>query len=257
VPCVFCRKDGPLSDEHVFPKWLQPHLAPDGEDGTHRRLIFRAGETEVAEHAYRGQPATQVVKAVCKECNEGWMGRLEGEAKPYLLSMVRGNTRSYYRQGQTLIASWFVKTALVAGSKFKPSLPTEFYSAMFEDHRPSTNTRVWLAATPYTGHHQSDFRPIRIEPDDRPPHSEPNCFSAMIVADQVVGFVVSWLDAVPSTDRLLEEFGPALVRVWPVAEPKVTWPSPAGRLDFAQLDALADTVVAIDDVTAGRGVPNG
>jgi hypothetical protein len=257
VPCVFCQKKGPLSDEHIFPKWLQPHLAdPEGEDGTHRRMSFRSGDAEVYEHSYRGQPATVVVKSVCKGCNNGWMASLEGAAKPYLLSMIRGNTRAYYEHGQALIATWFVKTALVAGSKFKPSLPADFYSALIEDRRPTTTTHVWLAGTPYDAHHQSDFRPIRVQTDGKPPPPEPNAFSAMIVVGQLVGFVVSWLDAVPSTDRVMQEFGPALIPIWSVTEPTVTWPPRAGRLDFAALDALANTVVAVDDVIAGRGRPN-
>jgi hypothetical protein len=148
-----------------------------------------------------------------------------------------------------------VKTALIVGSKFKPALPSDFYTDLYRDRRPSGNTLVWLAGTPYDGQHQSDFRPIITQPDDSSPSPEPNSFSALVSVGQMVGFVVAWLGS-PSTTRLIRDFGPALVPIWPPTQPAATWPPRDGRLDFAQLDALADTIVSMADVLAGRGRPN-
>ena len=50
--------------------------------------------------------------------------------------------------------------------------------------------------------------------------------------------------------------GPALVPVWPPPPEPVTWPSPAGRLDFDGLEAMADAFVTVEDVIAGRGRPH-
>jgi hypothetical protein len=52
------------------------------------------------------------------------MSDLEREAKPFLLSMIRGHRRMYYRRGQCVVATWLLKTALVAGSRFDPALPS-------------------------------------------------------------------------------------------------------------------------------------
>jgi hypothetical protein len=46
------------------------------------------------------------------------MSDLESRAKPYLLSMINGYSRTYYPRGQELLATWAVKTALICGSKF-------------------------------------------------------------------------------------------------------------------------------------------
>lgn len=255
MPCVFCRRDVPLTAEHVFPRWTQPYFAdPDGQHGTHRRVTIRA-DSETVETTHRGQPATLRVRSVCAECNNGWMAELEANAKPFLVTMLRGNTRAYYERGQTLIATWLVKTSLVAGSKFSPRLPSEFYTALHAEQQPSANTRVWLASTPYDGHHQSDFRPIRTHDSDEPPPSAPNAFSGMVVLGRFVGFVVSWLNSSPSIERLLARFEPALVPVWPYTAP-ATWPARGGALDFDALDQLADAIVAAHDVKAGRGQPN-
>jgi len=253
---VFCRRDVPLTAEHVFPQWTRRFLTdPDGGLGTHTRITLRAGG-EVDERSHPGQAATGTVRSVCAECNNGWMSRLESEAAPFLLSMIRGHTRTYHPHGRTLIATWFVKTALVAGSKFTPTLPPDFYTQLFVDRQPSANTLVWLAATPYDEHHQSDFRPIRTQHEDEPPPPEPNSFSAMIVVGQLVGFIVSWLEAVPATTRLQARFGPALLPMWPTNVGTGTWPPRAGRLDFDMLDALADSIVSTEDVETGQGRPN-
>lgn len=235
----------------MFPRWSQPYL---GGEGTHTRVAIRAGAGDI-ETTYKGPPATQVVRSVCAECNNGWMSALETNAKPFLESMIRGSTRTYHEAGQALIATWFVKTSLVAGSKFTPLLPAEFYTSLQADRLPSANTRVWLASTPYDEHHQSDFRPIRVHDADEPPPPIPNAFSGLIVVGRLAGFVVSGLDSVPSTARVLARFEPALVPVWPYTA-QVTWPPRGGALDFDALDGLADTVAAIDDVKAGRGRPN-
>lgn len=256
MPCVFCQRNEPLSAEHVFPRWTQPFLAESQDDeGTHTRITIRAGQADDTR-SHRGKPATLTVRSVCADCNNGWMSRLEEQAKPYLLTMIRGHGRTYYEHGQALIATWLVKTALVAGSKFTPLLPAEIYRQLYDDLQPSDNTIVWLARTPYEEMHYTDFRPIRTHPDESPPPATPNSYSALLAVGQLAGFVVSWLDAVPSTATTEENFGPALVQAWPRPDGTATWPPRGGALDFDQLDALADTVVAAPDVRSGRGRPN-
>jgi hypothetical protein len=254
VSCIFCRRDVPLTVEHVFPKWTRPYLTSGGT-GTHTQMTIRTGEP-TKEHSHKGAPATLTRRSVCAQCNNGWMSDLEVKAKPFLLSMIRGHTRTYYATGQTVIATWMLKTALIAGSRFRPALPPEFYVQLYEEQRPSQHTCVWLAGAPYAEHHQSDFRPIRMQPEGGDPPPEPNAFSAMIVVGQLVGFVLSWQKTEPPTTRLRTAFGPAIVQVWP-SEQDITWPPPGGRLNMGYLDALADTIVSVDDVQAGRGRPTG
>jgi hypothetical protein len=254
MPCVFCRRDVSLSAEHVFADWIQPYLIdPEGDTGTHHRITLRAGHPE-DRRTHRGQPATLTVRSVCPACNNGWMSDLEVAAKPYLVSMIEGHGRTYYEHGQELIATWLVKTALVAGSKFPPLLPASFYTELFERRKPSANTWVWLAGAAYSGQHYSDYRPFRTHEDDSPPPSTPNSFSAVLAVGQFVGMVVAWLDAVPSVDRIENDYGPAVLEL--LTGDPVFWPPRGGRLNFAGLDGLADAVVPAADVAAGRPAPN-
>ena len=243
MPCVFCRKDATLTAEHVLPQWIRPHVSDPGGRGTHTRTEIRVGEW-VDERSFAAKPAALKVRSVCATCNNGWMSDLEDEAKPFLLSMINGHRRTYYRRGQCLIATWLLKTALVAGSKFEPALPSDFYERLYAERQPSDDTRVWLARTPYREHHQSDFRPIRVHPDDQPPPDKPNALSAMISVANLAGFLVCWLDRDPPLSGL-DRFAPALVRIWPYEARSVTWPPLGGGLDFTQLDQLADSLVPV------------
>ena len=239
--CVFCRRDVPLTKEHVFPQWTQPFLG-DGV-GRHTHIEITP-DGSIEERSHRGRAATVTIRSICADCNNGWMSQLEEQAKPFLLSMLRGSTQTYHDQGRTLIATWLVKTALAAGSKSDPPLPPHFYTDLRRDQRPSDNTRVWLAGTPYDAHHQTDFRPIRTHDEDEPPPEKPNLFSALVVVGQIAGVVVSWEDRMPPVDNLLSTFGPALVEIWPIDGGGATWPPRAGALDFGALDVLPETIVS-------------
>jgi hypothetical protein len=254
MPCVFCRSGGPMSAEHVIPEWTQPFLG-DGavEPGTRTRTTIRRGEG-VDETSHPALPATLTVRSVCKACNEGWMSDLETKAKPFLASMLNGHGREYHAGGRTLIATWLVKTALVAGSKFAPALPSQFYSDLYATKQPSPNTQVWLAAGSELNMHSHDFRPITVSNPEEPLPTQPNTFSSVIAVGQLAGFVVSWLDAKPGLSRL-RRFRPALVPLWPLSAARCLWP-PQKRLDYDGLDRLADTVVHAGDVEHERVRPN-
>ena len=64
------------------------------------------------------------------------MSRLEDEAKPWLLSMIKGHGRTYHDKGKRLVAQWTVKTALVSGSAFQVRTPAHFYEHFYESQMP-------------------------------------------------------------------------------------------------------------------------
>jgi hypothetical protein len=255
--CIFCGRDRTLSAEHVYSAWLRPYLHkhPEDGDGTHHHIHIHRGGPDV--QTYSAPPATQTVRSVCAECNNGWMSQLESGAKPCLESMIKGHQRTYYAGGQELIATWLVKTALVSGSKFDPRLPASFYTDLYETRKPSPNTRVWIAGTAYEGQHYIDYRPLRSVADGEPrPEAPiiPNAYSAVLAVGQFAGMIVSWEGQVPSMDRIESHYGPALIEL--LQGHPVTWPPRGGRLDFRGLEDLADSVVTIEAVMSGNPLPN-
>ncbi len=75
--CVFCRRTGYISAEHVFPQWSREYLREAEGEGTHTRKILHT-DGQISETSHKGDPATITVKTVCQTCNNGWTSRLEG-----------------------------------------------------------------------------------------------------------------------------------------------------------------------------------
>src|SRR6185436_285940 len=86
--CLFCgaNGEGVLTKEHV-PQWLLKHLdLPAGD------LLFQGvadSATEILLESPRIHSTFNFVQGhFCEECNTGWMGRLEGVAKPILVPLI-------------------------------------------------------------------------------------------------------------------------------------------------------------------------
>jgi hypothetical protein len=62
MSCAFCRKPGPLTREHIWPKWLH--------DSHEYSLKYHSAPDKVL-------PAEQVIKDVCAECNNGPLSALD------------------------------------------------------------------------------------------------------------------------------------------------------------------------------------
>ena len=86
--CVGCGKpftEVARSREHILPEWLaieveQPDLSLNQ---------YRHNEDKVEDELLRSHDlGSFVIKNVCGDCNNGWMSRLEGRAKPMLLELM-------------------------------------------------------------------------------------------------------------------------------------------------------------------------
>lgn len=106
LECAFCTSRGPLTREHVWPQWLAEVI-----DRKQPVMARAGGGVEYRE--WKTRPLQHVVQRVCAACNSGWMSRLETAAKPLLLSMIRGEARTYSRDEHWVMARWAAKTVAV------------------------------------------------------------------------------------------------------------------------------------------------
>jgi len=108
---------------------------------THRQRFATVGhEPEVRE--YRRPPWRVKVGAVCAECNNGWMSRLESEAKQYANEMLCGRGRALHARGQEVLAMWATVKVLVAEFTVpveQRRVPLEHYSLV---HRARESFRL-------------------------------------------------------------------------------------------------------------------
>lgn len=112
--CLFCgaNGEGVLTKEHVIPQWLLKHLDLPADD-----LLFQGvadSATETLLESPRIHSTFNFVQGhVCEECNTGWMGRLEGVAKPILVPLIEKERtiESLSPEDAEIVGKWAVKTA--------------------------------------------------------------------------------------------------------------------------------------------------
>jgi hypothetical protein len=123
--CIFCGSPN-LNWEHVFSRWTHKFLPPrtmkkylvshvDSHiDRSDRVLIKRPGDIRDWQ-----------INCVCElACNNGWMRRIENQARPIMLSLIegtsilKGETIRLTPHDQKIIATWAVLKAMV--SEFDP-----------------------------------------------------------------------------------------------------------------------------------------
>jgi hypothetical protein len=128
--CLFCgrtlrskkSKAAGKSDEHIIPKWLMDYLGV-------RDLTITPTVTDVASGRIvdlrKHTVSAFVAGTICGQCNNGWMSRLEGDAKPVLIRLIEDPHRLEQLDPvqRTLIARWTLKTAAMLNRASAYSAP--------------------------------------------------------------------------------------------------------------------------------------
>lgn len=92
--CIFCEGE-PVSREHLWPQWLAEVVPADAAiECSH---TWQRGTSEPTEFAQR--PFQLTVRAVCENCNGGWMSVIENEAKHLASGMIQGRARAWRASG--------------------------------------------------------------------------------------------------------------------------------------------------------------
>lgn len=138
ITCMFCAEDEPKSHlEDVFPIWLckklayyaqQAHPGTQAvyENYTYTKLDeFKRDFVESERHPETGElvgarPTAYLLPNVCAECNNGWMGRLEGAVKLLLSGLLEGRSKKLAPYDQQILATWALKTALTYDAAREP-----------------------------------------------------------------------------------------------------------------------------------------
>jgi hypothetical protein len=113
--CVGCGAEltgGFATREHVVAQWLAAEIRLPGVSLKHYlHDQAKAEDTLVRRHDLNNF----AVKKICAGCNEGWMSRLEVQAKPLVLRLMRQQTslRDLPPDARLVVSRWAVKTAFM------------------------------------------------------------------------------------------------------------------------------------------------
>lgn len=232
--CYFCARTGNLTKEHVWPQWMRA-VAGDLEPQryTHAAGFARIGLDSWQEHPtlvveQPGSVLTARVREVCRDCNSGWMSRLEQATRPHL-DLLGQNCYPLGRttispEAAALVAVWALKTSWIR-ELASPGCRTP--TASMREHlqrwlTPPAGTAVWAAR--HSGQLNFDSRTSRATMQ----HAEHD-WSGTDTRDVLVS-VLTWggLSLLSRTDN-----GPGVppmrpdpdvwAQLWPVSD-SIQWP---------------------------------
>jgi hypothetical protein len=114
--CIFC--DNPAnSKEHFWPEWMHD-LLPQLPDPRHNRELHeyhpKVGRSKSGVNDRPGGLQTIKIRVVCDACNNGWMNRIEREARPFLTQLINGAQISLNAVEMAVVARWIAVKCIVA-----------------------------------------------------------------------------------------------------------------------------------------------
>jgi hypothetical protein len=225
--CVFCESGQPTR-EHALPAWISAELPGSG--------LFRFDQ---AGKQWLSKDAGKIVKAVCGDCNNGWMSDLEGQAKPVLAPAIRGEQLVFSVADQLIVGRWAAKTALMC-EMARLAAPGDFTSRpqhrhLFRRQEPAPGTYVWLAA--YGGQKMAWVEQHRL---DLRSSSESDTGLATTMS---IGHLVLQVVEVPEKIAILSKAFWQLPRLWPRVAANVPFP-PCAPLSDQDVQALSSAVLS-------------
>jgi hypothetical protein len=186
--CIFCQEKAKLTREDFFPQWFrQLYPAPpesqsarlNAEVSWHERdratgeIVTRIAPSKLARP---GDLADQTLKVVCATCNNGWMSRLQQDAKPHLSPCIQGNWSPPSQKARKVLSAWATMFAMVVefGDEASAVVPPIERQVFMRDLQPPLGG--WVAAgrlagdLPYWFHR----RALRLTLDPTEPAGLPN-----------------------------------------------------------------------------------
>jgi hypothetical protein len=237
--CMFCGEKA-STREDVWPVWLMSRFPISST----ARLNAECGGRTLGNWP-TPKPKLQV-RRLCASCNNGWMSKLENEAKPVLESILDDKLKDIDVSAQLTVARWGVKTAMVLD--VIESNRRWFYS---DDERKMMRvalsvprrTSVWIAKCVNQPNIYSAAKDLRTSPGDNEVHAFTTTMAFGSLALQVVS--IKTPVAIPENVTVTYDVreGPwdqTLVQMWPTNQNSKTWPPPYGLAGEFGLDALTE-----------------
>jgi len=239
--CIFCSNKASTSED-AWPRWLMNRFP---NTSTSRMDAERGGNKLGNWHA--AKPKLQV-KWLCACCNNGWMSRLEDEAKPILEYIFNDKLKDIGVSAQLTLARWAVKTAMVLESI--DSRRSWFYSdserrLMRTVQSLPPRTSVWIAKCINQPNIYSAAKDLWTTLSNDGFHAYVTTMAFGSIAFQIVS--IKTPTAIPKNINVTYDVteGPwdqTLVQVWPTALNSIMWPPNYGLNSEFGLEALTTRI---------------
>ena len=250
--CLFCDHSA-NSGEHLWSQWMSPQYPKTTRDKSQEtwRRIGPGGTYAPQERIYGGHPTNRKINCVCRDCNSGWMGELESEAKPTIEPMMRGRRTNLNRAAQETVTRWLTLKMMVFEQADRGKPPSDEDATVFT--RTDTlafrdtlaipgNMRVWLFRSRDREIRSHVTRAFSCLVTDVPipggKSKKANVQTVLFGAGQLVAFVAH--SRLPEFE-LGEYRQTAATRIWPIVRDTACWP-PLKAITSAQARHIALTL---------------
>jgi len=184
-------------------------------------------------------------RVVCKACNSGWMSNLETRAIPALKPMVEVRSLSLTADDAALVATWAMKTAIIAqevGERVTTRAQAKAFKAKQE---PVPGTKIWLGE--YDEKARGNvwtFAWPWVE-DYRKPELRANSFLEIFAAGRLLLLVAASRDPDFAGFEPMNRGKKRFVRIWP-GPVAITWPPKLPTSDAEVVDIRQTFVVRLN-----------
>lgn len=231
--CLFCpNRAGTLED--IWPLWVIKSVGADPVSPTEFWNTVNAPPLR-----WPGPKFT--TKKFCRDCNNGWMSRLESAVRRTMGGLINDIAMELDAEQQRALALWAVKTAMVIeGVK---QAKNGFYtrddrSAFRQTLVPPMQTAVWIGRCAQSNNLHGEARKLHVSNPTATNPLEDGCATTFVIGRLVIQVlsVKRKPYAMHGNLRLRMRSGPwdkKLVQIWPVEKQRVAWPPPES---FSDLD---------------------
>jgi hypothetical protein len=145
--CLFCRTRSKLTREHIWADWLKHYLPRDRLNHEHMSAVVLPRHTKREVKRISGDPRSRTLRCVCRDCNNGWMGRLQEKMKPTLVDLIEGARREFTPYELFVLRSWISMFVIVAEGmdRKRRSVPQDEIDFVFTNKGAPFNWRIWVA----------------------------------------------------------------------------------------------------------------
>jgi hypothetical protein len=246
--CIFCGRTGAevkITREHTFPNWINGVLtaAVVGPDITYERRIEHGPNAGTVDTWPASAVADHVLRAVCTDCNSGWMEGWESAVRPLILPMIKGEPAKLTVDEQLTVATWAaMKTAVFQYIWSEdPILTAADRDVIMTQNRPPASVQVRLAAIESNG---TPLRAHAVGYKRADTGDEIICMTLTIgcMVVQVFGGPGAGTQALRTTGRP----GTNFIGIYPPAPKTVQWPPPT-VLNDQTLPAFSHPLLGLAD----------
>lgn len=240
--CMFCIEQA-SSKEDIWPQWLTKRFSLS--DASYMEAE-RGGKK--LDPWQTNTPKLLLSKCVCKNCNNGWMSRLEGEIKPIIDSILDEQLKDFDVSSQARLSVWAIKTAMALESLYPDR--EYFYSESERQNMRTVSaiparTSIWIAKCVDQPNIYSAAKELRTAPGDNEVKAYVTTMAFGTLALQVVSLrtAANLPPTIPITyDSREGLWKKCLLQVWPLNEYSYSqqWPPSYGLEGELGLEALTN-----------------